>query len=385
MLRKIFQAFLVAAVSVYVMASVSSFAFLEGDPDTIERNIQNLVKQARQGDTGANQRLHSEFESYQNLDLQNHSSSEIMNYIRGLERAGDFPSYVLESRGSYTYGTGTNYMYLTGRNVSMYSLPVMEAATRIARLNTSGIDYLVYLGEWKPQKGDAWVFCRMRDSGRTGWIEKRSVQLVPNSTFRRLIPEIQAGLQGYNLTTVRTAQRRSEAINTDAVNYSRFTREVESKIVSTIKSARGGNVTARRELDGLLRTWQGIAQRQELSRKSWEENDEYVQQLVKAGKVDGTLLRAGWKYDESGIFLYTPDVATVRSKPDFESATVSNTKAGQALRYLGERLTRSGVKFYLSDDMRGKIGWISERVVEVVPIDAAKTFRRQLDEGTRRR
>ena len=52
---------------------------------------------------------------------------------------------------------------------------------------------------------------------------------------------------------------------------------------------------------------------------------------------------------------------------------------------MGERLTRSGVKFYLSDDMRGKIGWISERVVEVVPIDAAKTFRQQLDEGTRRR
>ena len=61
------------------------------------------------------------------------------------------------------------------------------------------------------------------------------------------------------------------------------------------------------------------------------------------------------------------------------------TKAGQALRYLGERLTRSGVKFYLADDMRGSIGWISERVVEVVPIDAAKVFRKQIDEGMSRR
>ncbi len=118
----------------------------------------------------------------------------------------------------------------------MYSLPLLEASTRIARFNTAGTDYLMYFGEWKPMKGDAWVFART-----------------------------------------------AEAINTDAVNY-RMT-----------------------------------------------------------------------------------------------------TKAGQALRYLGERLTTSGVKFYLADDMRGTVGWISERVVEIVPIDAAKVFRRQINEGMSRK
>lgn len=166
-----------------------------------------------------------------------------MNYIRRLERAGNFPSYVLE-RGSYTYEPGMNYLYLTGRNVSMYSLPLLEASTRIARFNTAGTDYLMYFGEWKPQKGDAWVFARTINSGQTGWIEKRSVRLVTNLTFRQLIPEMQAGLQGYNITTVRTAQRTAEAINTDAVNYSRFTRAVESNILNTVKAAKGGNYTA---------------------------------------------------------------------------------------------------------------------------------------------
>ncbi|MBQ4431800.1 MAG: hypothetical protein II877_09870, partial [Synergistaceae bacterium] len=61
------------------------------------------------------------------------------------------------------------------------------------------------------------------------------------------------------------------------------------------------------------------------------------------------------------------------------------TKAGQALRYLGERLTTSGVKFYHADDMRGTVGWISERVVEIFPIDAAKVFRKQIDEGLSRK
>ncbi len=305
LLRKNLLALVVVTISVYVMACVPALGFLEDTPDEIERNVQNLVRRAKQGDSAANQRLYDELGQYQNLDLQNHSSEQIMNYIRRLEKSGSFPGYVFE-RGSYSYGSGTNYLHITGRNVSMYSLPLMEASVRIARFNTSGIDYLIYLGEWKPQKGDAWVFARMRDSGQLGWIEKRSTQLVPNSAFRRLISEMHGGLQGYNLTTVRTAQRNAEAINTDAVNYSRFTREVEKNILNMIKSARGGNVTARRELEGMLKTWQGIATKGDLSRKSWEENDAYVQQLIKGGRIDGTLLRAGYKYDESGIFLIYP-------------------------------------------------------------------------------
>ncbi|MBQ4431448.1 MAG: SH3 domain-containing protein [Synergistaceae bacterium] len=382
MSRKNLMALIVA--SVCVMVAVPALAFLEGTPDVIERNVQNLIRQAKNGDSAAMHRLHDELNQYETLDLRNHSSGEIMNYIRRLERAGQFPSYVFE-RGSYTYDGGMNYMYLIGRNISMYSLPLLESATRIARLNTSGTDYLEYLGEWKPQKGDPWVFARMRESGQTGWIEKRSTRRVTNMTFRQLIPEMQAGLQGYNITTVRTAQRTAEAINTDAVNYSRFTRAVENNILSTVKAANGGNYTAKNELAGLLKTWQGVASKSDLARKSWDENDAYVQQLIKGGRVDGTFLRAGYKYDESGIFIYTPESATVRAKPDSESASIMTTKAGQALRYLGERLTRNGVKFYLADDMRGTVGWISERVVEIVPIDAAKVFRQQIEEGMTRK
>ncbi len=379
--RKLLSA---AVVSLLLLSCISACAFLEGTPDVIERNIHSLIKQANKGDSSANQRLYNELIQYQELDLQTHSSAEIMKYIRRLEKAGRFPSYVLE-RGSYTYEGGANYMYLTGRNVSMYSLPLLEASTRIARFNTVGTDYLIYFGEWKPMKGEPWIFARTIDTGMMGWIEKRSTRPVSNMTFRQLIPEMQGGLQGYNITTVRTAQRTAEAINTDAVNYSKFTRAVESNILSTVKAAKGGNYTARNELAGLLRTWQGIASKSDLERKSWEENDAYVQQLVKGGRVDGRLLRAGYKYDESGIFIYTPESAAVRARPDSESANVMTTKAGQALRYLGERLTTSGVKFYLADDMRGTVGWISERVVEIVPIDAAKVFRQQIDEGLSRK
>ncbi|MBR4195174.1 MAG: hypothetical protein IKQ95_00505 [Synergistaceae bacterium] len=257
--RKLLSA---AVVSLLLLSCIPACAFLEGTPDVIERNIHSLIKQANKGDSSANQRLYNELTQYQELDLQTHSSAEIMNYIRRLEKAGQFPSYVLE-RGSYTYEGGANYMYLTGRNVSMYSLPLLEASTRIARFNTVGTDYLIYFGEWKPMKGEPWIFARTIDTGMMGWIEKRSTRPVSNMTFRQLIPEMQGGLQGYNITTVRTAQRTAEAINTDAVNYSKFTRAVESNILSTVKAAKGGNYTARNELAGLLRT--GRASRQNLT------------------------------------------------------------------------------------------------------------------------
>ena len=127
LLRKNLLALVVVSISVCVMACVPALGFLEDTPDVIERNVQNLVRRAKQGDSAANQRLYDELGQYQNLDLQNHSSGQIMNYIRRLEKSGSFPGYVFE-RGSYSYGSGTNYLHIKSRNVSMYSLPLMEAS-----------------------------------------------------------------------------------------------------------------------------------------------------------------------------------------------------------------------------------------------------------------
>ena len=364
----------VVAAALLLLFHLPAYAFLEDTPDGIEHSIQTLITAAKQGRPGSNQRLADELKQYQALDLKNHSSSEIINQLRHTKT---FPDYVFE-RGSYSYNPGTNYFYVTGRSVAMYSVPIIDSAVVTAKLNTRGTDYLKYLGEWKPQKGSAWVFARMRDSNRTGWIEKRNIKLVPNNTFRQLISDMQEGLQGYNLTTVRTTQRNSEVINT---SYSGFTREMGRKIAADIASSRRGNVTARRSLDDTLRMLSGILSRSDLAKKSWSDNDAYVQKLINDRKLDGRLLRAGYKYDESGVIIFTPDSAVVRSQPDAASNAVTSTRANASLRYLGERLTRSGVKYYLADDMKGNIGWISERTSELVPIDAVRAFRDQIEES----
>lgn len=377
MLRKILWLSVITVTSLMYLQYCPAYAFLEDTPQKIERNIQSLITSAKNGSSVSNQKLAAELEEYQNLDLNNHSSSEIISRVKSIR---NFPSYVFE-RGSYTYNTGANYFYIKGRNINMYSVPIIDSAVLITKLNTSGIDYLVYLGEWKPQKGSSWIFAEMPASHTTGWLEKRNTEPVTNYTFRQIISDIHEGLQGYQLTTVRNTQRNSEAVNSDAINYSSFTREMGRKITNDIRSARAGNITARRNLDDTLRTLSSML-RSDLAKKSWSENDAYVQKLIHNKKIDGKFLRAGYKYDESGVILYTPEFAVIRSEPDSNANKIASTRAGQSLRYLGERITKSGVKFYLADDMKGNAGWLSERVTQVIPVDAVRAFKAQIEEGT---
>ena len=164
MLRKILLLSVIIAALITCFKYSPVYAFLEDTPQKIERNIQSLITSAKNGSSASNQRLATELEEYQKLDLTNHSSSEIINQLKSIK---NFPDYVFE-RGSYTYNTGTNHLYIKGRSVNMYSVPIIDSAVLITKLNTSGIDYLVYLGEWKPQKGSSWIFAEMPASHTTG-------------------------------------------------------------------------------------------------------------------------------------------------------------------------------------------------------------------------
>ena len=374
-MRKLFKFSLLLAV----LWCESCYAFLEDSPEKIERSIKTLAASARQGITSANRKLHEELELYQELDLTRH---EIDDMLRKMKRYR-LPDYVLD-RGSLTYSQGNNYIYVTGRNVGFYSMPMKEAQVMITRLNAG---YMIYMGEWKPQsqtqKAISWVFARGLDSNKAGWIERSSVQFIANSRLAAILADIKEGIAGYNLTTMRRAQKDSQSVNRDSLNYSTFTQDMSRQLTSTLRSARSGSMKARRELEAFQKTLTGILTKKDLSPKSWSENDEYVQKLIHEGRLNASSLRAGYKYDEAGLVIYTPDKAAIRSEPDSESQGITTTKAGQALRYLGERMTRSGVKFYLADDLKGNTGWISERVSEVIPVEAVQAMNAEIQEWTR--
>ena len=359
---------------------MTAFAFMDAPPETWERELHNVIDKAKGGDTGSSRRLYQELELYQGLDLAKYSQSEILSYLKKLAGSGNFPDYVFE-RGGYSYTPNHNYLYVVGRNVNMYSHPVLDSALSVARFNSRGTDYLVNLGEWKTQGGLSWVFARTRDTGVTGWLERRNVQFVPNYRFQDIISDIRNGLAGYNSTTITETQKGSEAINNAAINYNSYTKNIERNILSEIKLAKSGSINAKASLRDRLDYFKKIANRSSFGKKSWYENDSYTQGLVKQQKISGNYFRTGYKYDESGLVIITPDAANIRQEPDADSTRLAGTKPNTALRYLGERLNRNGEKWYLVDDNKGNIGWIIERVIEIIPIDAVKTFAKQIEDS----
>ena len=375
--KKIFSIF-AALISIFIF-SVTAFAFMDTPPETWERDLHQLIEKARGGDTGSNRRLYEELALYQGLDLTRHSQSEILSNI---SRLSSFPDYIFE-RGEYSYTPNYNYLYVVGRNINMYSHPVLDSALSIARFNSNGTDYLVNLGEWKTQGGLSWVFARTRDTNLTGWLERRNVQFVPNYRFSDIISDIRSGLAGYNSTTITETQRSSEAINSAAINYNSYTKNLERNILSEIKSAKSGSINAKASLRDRLDYFKKIAGRLSFAKKSWNENDAYMQSLIKQQKISENYFRTGYKYDESGLVIVTPDAANIREEPDADSTRLAGTKPNTALRYLGERLNRNGEKWYLVDDNKGNIGWIIERVIETIPIEAVKTFTKQIEDSLR--
>jgi len=352
-------------------------AFMDTPPENWERELHQVIEKAKDGDTGASRRLYKELELYRGLDLAKHSQSEILSYIR---RLSSFPEYVFE-RGGYSYTPNHNYLYVLGRNINMYSHPVLDSALTVAKFNSSGTDYLVNLGEWKTQGGLSWVFAQTRETDLTGWLERRNVQFVPNYRFQDIISDIQAGLAGYNSTAIRETQKGSEAINSAAVNYNSYTKNLERNILSEIKLAKSGSINAKASLRDRLDYFNKISKRSSFAKKSWYENDAYTQGLVKQQKISGNYFRTGYKYDESGLVIITPDAANIRKEPDADSERLAGTKPNTALRYLGEKLNKDGVKWYLVDDNKGSVGWIIERVIEIIPIEAVKTFAKQIEEA----
>ena len=352
---------------------------MDTPPEIWERELHGIIDKAKDGDTGSSRILYKELENYQGLDLNQHSEGEILNQVRRLARSGKFPEYVLD-RGGYSYKPNYNYLYVLGRNVNMYSHPVLDSATSIAKFNTYATDYLINLGEWKTQGGLSWVFAKTIDTGETGWIERGRVQFVPNSKFKNMIADIRSGLAGYNSTTIRETQKGSEAINNAAVNFNSYTKNLERNILSEIKLAKSGSINAKASLRDRLDYFKKIEKRSSFAKKSWYENDAYTQGLVKQQKITGDYFRTGYKYDESGLVIITPDAANIRQEPDADSTRIAGTKPNSALRYLGERLNKDGVKWYLVDDNKGNIGWIIERVIEIIPIEAVKTFTKQIEE-----
>ena len=373
--------FIFVLVLIFILAfSMTAFAFMDTPPETWERELHQVIDKAKGGDTGSSRRLYQELELYQGLDLAKYSQSEILSYLKKLAGAGNFPDYVFE-RGGYSYTPNHNYLYVVGRNVNMYSHPVLDSALSVARFNSRGTDYLVNLGEWKTQGGLSWVFARTRDTGVTGWLERRNVQFVPNYRFQDIISDIRNGLAGYNSTTITETQKGSEAINNAAINYNSYTKNIERNILSEIKLAKSGSINAKASLRDRLDYFKKIANRSSFGKKSWYENDSYTQGLVKQQKISGNYFRTGYKYDESGLVIITPDAANIRQEPDADSMRLAGTKPNTALRYLGERLNRNGEKWYLVDDNKGNIGWIIERVIEIIPIDAVKTFAKQIEDS----
>jgi len=368
------------AVSFILIFPMISCAFLEDVPEEIERELQVLIEQAKDGDTGSNRKLHRELNLYQSLDLSRHSKDEILSRIEKLISSGNFPEYVLE-RGEYSYTPNQNYLYLSGRNVNMYSHPVLDSSLSIAKFNSGGVDYLINLGEWKTQSGLLWVFAQSRETGITGWLERRNVHFVPNYKFQDFISDITSGLAGYNVTTIQETQKGSEAINSAAVNYNNYTKNLERNILADIKLSKSGSINAKAGLRDRLDYFNRIAKRPAFAKKSWHENDAYTQQLIKQKKISGHLFRAGYKYDESGIVIITPDAANIRQEPDADSKRLAGTKPNTPLRYLGERLNKQGEKWYLVDDNKGNIGWVIERVIEIIPIEAVKFFADQIEKA----
>lgn len=370
--------FTASVVIVLVCLSSQSWAFLEGTPDTIARTLQDTIAAAGQAGTAAHSRLVDDLDQYRRLDLTNHTRAEIVDTLRTQARAGRFPAYVFE-RGNYNYQTGNNHLYLTGRNVSMYSLPIVQHTGITGRYNTSGTDYLVYLGEWRDRNGTTWVYAQDRNTGVRGWFEERNVVLVPNNTFRRFIADIQRGLQEYNLAAMRQGQKDSELIN--AGDSDSFVRATNKRIADNSRASQAGSFEARRTLERMLRDFQGVLSNSAMAKKTWEENDTYVQRLVRERKVSESLLGNGYKYDENGIIIYTPTSANIRQRPDPEAGVVAHTKAGNALRYLGERRGTDGAKWYLVQDSEGNTGWVSERMVKPVTVDNVRNFVRQIQNG----
>ena len=368
------------AVSFILIFSMNACAFLEDVPEEIERNLQILIEKAKDGDTGANRQLHQEYNLYHGLDLSRHSQTEILNRLKRLESTGNFPEYVFE-RGEYSYTPNHNYLYLSGRNVNMYSHPVLDSSLSTAKFNSGGTDYLINLGEWKTQSGRSWVFAQTMETGLTGWLERRNVNFVPNYKFQDIISSITSGLAGYNVTTIQETQKGSEVINSAAVNYNSYTKNLERNILSDIKSAKSGSINAKASLRDRLAFLNKIAKRSSFAKKSWYENDSYTQQLIKQKKISGHFFRAGYKYDESGLVIVTPDAANIRQEPDSDSKRLAGTKPDTPLRYLGERLNKQGEKWYLVDDNKGNIGWIIERVVEIIPVEAVKSFANQIEKA----
>lgn len=216
------------------MCSVNrACAFLDGTPEQIEQILHNAITSAGQGSTLAHSFLMDELDLYGTLDLNDRTKTEVMNYLQRLEKSGLFPSYVLE-RGNYNYTGGSNYLYITGINVPMYSLPIKQNSSIISRLNTDGTDYLVYLGEWQDRSGNSWVFAQDRNNDSRGWIDGKSVRLVNNNTFRKIITEIQRGLQEYNFAVL-TGIRKEGREESKPV-------EISSEDIETIETTKDEDV-----------------------------------------------------------------------------------------------------------------------------------------------
>ena len=371
---------IITAFIFFMLFAGKSFAFLGNTPEKIQDDLHILIASAGQGSDSAHAKLVEELDLYSKLDLIDRPKSEVLSYIQKLMKSNKFPSYIFE-RGSYNYKTGNNYLYVTGKNIPAYSLPVIQNSGITARLNTEGTDYMTYLGEWKPRTGNSWVFAQYMNSGKTCWIISDNVQLVPNNTFRRIISDIQRGLQQYNLTALRNTQRKYEVIGTVTEDSDSYAQDIENRITSNIRSAKSGNVSARKSLERMLNTWQEISSRPDLAKKSWEENDTYTQKLIHDKKVSGSLLGSGYKYNEKGIFIYTPRSAVLRVRPDNETDSTARTKANSALRYMGERVNRDNEKWFFAEDISGSIGWISERSAKLLKIEDAKSFTEMILEG----
>ncbi len=262
MCRKIIALMLVFCVC----CASEAFAFMDTTPAQTEQELQNVITSAGHGSTSAHSRLIDELDLYGRLDLTDHTPSEIIGYIQRLEKSGRFPAYVFE-RGNYTYTGGSNYLYTVGKNIPVYSMPIMQNSSITARLNTNRTDYMFYLGEWRQRNGISWVFAQ-DDSGNTGWLIGSTVRLVPNARFRQIISAIQRGIQEYNLMALTDTKKNIEVIDTvseDDITLSEDTETITSSDTQNNLDAKGKKKEAYATMAGssivisLMVTFMGLA------------------------------------------------------------------------------------------------------------------------------
>lgn len=177
MIRKLFF-FMLLLTDLF--CAVTSLAFTEMTPRTLERKLQSKID--RKQITNLWQRQLSK------IDTKAYTSNDALIKMQKLAEKRKIPAYVIE-RGAYKYTEGNNAVYIVGKNVFMRSQPNTKARI-ISKLNTNFTEYLTYLGEWKhPDTGERWV-CVRSSSSEVGWVYGKYVQFVSNAQFQSIVSQI---------------------------------------------------------------------------------------------------------------------------------------------------------------------------------------------------